>query len=89
VLKHQWLYLNQLDSVQMVRKLVAFYLDQHNTHLLHSAFQGQMPDEMYLGTGAHIPNQLKEERLAARQSRLETNRAMNCRKCEPLVSIGS
>ena len=89
MLKHQWLYLNQLDSVQMVRKLVAFYVDQHNTHLPHSAFQGQTPDEMYLGTGSHIPNQLKEERLVARQSRLETNRAMSCRKCEPLVSIGS
>ena len=38
VLKHQWLYLNSLDSVSTVTKLVAFYVDQHNTHLPHSAF---------------------------------------------------
>ena len=45
VLKHQWLYLNTLDTVTTVRKLVAFYIDQHNTHVPHSAFLGQIPDE--------------------------------------------
>jgi len=29
VLKHQWLYLNTLDTVTTVRKLVAFYIEQH------------------------------------------------------------
>ncbi|MBD3348188.1 MAG: hypothetical protein GF400_03195 [Candidatus Eisenbacteria bacterium] len=38
VLKHQWLYLNQLDSVAKVRHLVAFYVDQHNGLIPHSAF---------------------------------------------------
>ena len=33
VLKHQWLYLNTLNTIATVRKLVAFYIDQHNTHL--------------------------------------------------------
>jgi putative transposase len=55
VLKHQWLFLNTLDTVTTVRKLVAFYIDQHNTHLPHSAFRGQTPDEMYFGTGSKIP----------------------------------
>ena len=27
VLKHQWLYLNTLDTVTTVRKLVAFYIE--------------------------------------------------------------
>lgn len=67
VLKHHWLYLNQLDSAKNVTKLVAFYVEQHNSHLPHSAFQGQTPDEMYFGTGAHFPKQLEAARLAARQ----------------------
>jgi len=29
VLKHQWLFLNTLDSVQTVEKLVAFYVEEH------------------------------------------------------------
>ena len=36
VLKHQWLYLNTLDTVPTVRKLVAFYVHEHNTRLPHS-----------------------------------------------------
>ena len=31
VFKHQWLYLNTLDSIATVRKLIGFYVDQHNT----------------------------------------------------------
>ena len=89
VLKHQWLYLNQLDSIQTVRNLVSFYVEQHNTHLPHSAFEGQTPDEMYFGTGAHIPKTLEAARLAARKSRLEVNRALQCRTCESVVSVGS
>ena len=30
VLKHNWLFLNQLDTLATVTKLVAFYVDQHN-----------------------------------------------------------
>ena len=40
VLNHQWLYLNTLDSVASLRKLVAFYVNQHNKHLPHSASKG-------------------------------------------------
>src|SRR5262249_16697074 len=50
-LKHQWLFLHSLDSVTTVRRLVAFYVDEHNRVLPHSAFDGQTPDEMYFGTG--------------------------------------
>jgi len=46
-LKHQWLFLHPLDSVTTVRRLVAFYVDEHNRVLPHSAFRGQTPDEMY------------------------------------------
>ena len=65
VLKHQWLYLNTLDTVGTVEKLVAFYVHEHNTRLPHSAFRGQTPDEMYFQTGTSVPQELD----AARQAR--------------------
>jgi transposase InsO family protein len=88
VLKHQWLYLNTLDTVATVRKLVAFYVAQHNTHLPHSAFHGQTPDETYFGIGTDIPKQLEASRITARQSRLAANRAQSCQACRELVSKG-
>ena len=74
VLKHQWLYLNLLDGVRTVRKLVTFYVDEHNTCLPHSAFKGQTPDEMCFGTGDDVSRELEEERKAARTARMEENR---------------
>ena len=41
VIKHQWLFLNTLDTVASVRKLVTFYVQQHNSHLPHSASKGR------------------------------------------------
>jgi transposase InsO family protein len=89
VLKHQWLYLNSLDTVTTVRKLVAFYVEQHNCHLPHSAFRGQTPDKMYFGTGSSVPKQLEASRIAARRSRWQDNRAQTCRTCEKLTIISS
>ena len=57
-LKHQWLFLHSLDSITTVRRLVAFYVDEHNRVLPHSAFHGQTPDEMYFGTGQTVPADL-------------------------------
>ncbi len=65
-LKHQWLFLHQLDSVAKVRKLVDFYVEEHNARLPHSAFSGQTPDEMYFGTGGDVPAKLADARQAAR-----------------------
>jgi len=50
-LKHQWLFLHSLDNITTVRRLVAFYVDEHNRVLPHSAFRGQTPDEMSSGPG--------------------------------------
>jgi transposase InsO family protein len=80
-LKHQWLYLNSLDTVTTVRNLVSFYVAQHNTRLPHSAFKGQTPDEMYFGGGDHVPEELEEARSAARRARLKENRALSCGVC--------
>jgi putative transposase len=89
VLKHQWLYLNTLDTVSSVRKLVTFYVKEHNTRLSQSAFRGQTPLEMYFGTGNEIPGQLEMARRAARAARKEVNRNNSCPTCEPLTAISS
>lgn len=57
-LKHQWLFLHALDSPTTVRRLVEFYVNEHNRVLPHSAFRGQTPDEMYFGTGDAVPADL-------------------------------
>jgi transposase InsO family protein len=87
VIKHQWLFLNTLDTAASVRKLVAFYVDQHNSHLPHSAFHGQTPDEMYFGTGDDILKTLEEARLQARELRLNSNRERNCHVCLQSASV--
>lgn len=69
-LKHQWLFLNTLDSVETVEKLVRFYVTEHNERLPHSAFRGQTPDEMYFGKGDDVPDELESGREAARNERL-------------------
>jgi transposase InsO family protein len=43
VLKHNWLFLHPLDSVASVRKLVGFYVEEHNSSIPHSAFKGPTP----------------------------------------------
>ena len=88
-LKHQWLYLNTLDTVSRLEKLVTFYVDEHNMRLPHSAFRGQTPNEMYFGTGDRIPDELEAEKKVARQSRMKLNRATFCPKCLPFESIAS
>jgi putative transposase len=89
VLKHQWLFLNTLDTVRAVERLVAFYVQEHNTRLPHSAFHGQTPDEMYFGTGKSVPKQLATARQAARQARMEANRRTSCETCDRPTEVPS
>jgi hypothetical protein len=64
-MKHQWLFLNSLDSIERLRVLIQFFVEQHNTKMPHPAFSGQTPDEMYFGTAVDLP----------------ANRAMTCNQC--------
>jgi len=84
-LKHQWLFLRSLDCVTTVRRLVAFYVDQHNRVLPHSAFNGQTPDEMYFGSGHAAPADLQSRAAAARRTRVEANRSASCEICPSAV----
>jgi len=74
VLKHQWLYLNTLDSVAAVERLVAFYVTDHNEKLPHSALRGQTPAEMYFGKGRAVPAQLERRRTGAGSAGSESPR---------------
>jgi putative transposase len=80
-LKHQWLFLHSLDSVTTLRRLVAFYVEEHNRVLPHSAFRGQTPDEMYFGRGDGVPADLTARAAAARRARMEANRSAACGRC--------
>ncbi len=80
-LKHQWLYINPLDSLEAVRRLVEFYVASHNSEIPHSAFQGQTPDEIYFGRSYKIPETLDLARRQARALRLVSNRASTCAEC--------
>ncbi len=68
------------------RRLVAFYVGEHNTRLPHSAFRGETPEEMYFGTGKGVAAQLETGRNAARQTRFEANRKMSCETCGPAMA---
>jgi putative transposase len=80
-LKHQWLFLHSLDSLTTVRRLVEFYVQEHNRVLPHSAFRGQTPDEMYFGTGDTVPADLMARAAAAHRTRVEANRSAACGTC--------
>jgi hypothetical protein len=68
--------------VRALVKLVAFHVQQHNSVMPHSAFRGQTPDEVYFGTGDHVPDELAAARTKALQKRLAANRAQSCSTCE-------
>ena len=80
-LRHQWLYLNTLDTAAAVRRLVSFYVAEHNQVLPHSALNGRTPDEVYLGQAEDIPAKLAAARKVAREERLAANRALSCAAC--------
>jgi hypothetical protein len=81
-LKHQWLFLHALDSVTTVRRLVAFYVDEHN----RAAFGVSRPDagRDVLRHGRYGPANLTSGAAAARRARAEANRSAACVTCPSL-----
>jgi putative transposase len=80
-LRHQWLYLNTLDTAAAVRRLVAFYVQQFNEVLPHSSLNGRTPVEVYFGRAENIPAELAAARKVAREKRLQANRTLSCEAC--------
>ena len=71
------------DDIEAVRKLVEFYVHNHNAVMPHSAFRGQTPDEIYCGTGGNVTAELEAAAKVAQQRRLTANRAARCHRCVP------
>src|SRR5690606_33773908 len=86
-LKHQWLYLHQLDGIATVRRLVGFYVQQHNEVMPHSAFGGATPDEVYFERTHGVVEHLKAQRAEAQTVRLAMNRRAACSECSSSPSI--
>jgi putative transposase len=80
-LKHGWLYLHELESFAGLQRLIAFYVEQHNTVLPHAAFAGQTPEEMYFGRGNMVSGELATAHARARNARMASNRALSCDSC--------
>ena len=72
------------DSVAPVRRLVEFYVAEHNRVLPHSAFRGQTPDEMYFGIGDTVPADLRARAADAHRARVAANRSASCETCPSL-----
>jgi hypothetical protein len=85
--KHQWLFLHSLESVATIRRLLAFYVHEHNHVLPHSAIRGQTPDEMYFGTGNAVAADLTTRAIAARRARVAANRSASCKACPSLDAV--
>ena len=82
-LRHQWLYLHELDSMNTLRSLVDFYVTQHNNVMPHAAFNGATPDEVFSGTAGPVDARLVHARDQARRQRLQHNRSRSCEACAP------
>ena len=80
-LKHRWLFLHPLDNIATVKRLVEFYVTEHNERIPDAAFEGQTPDEVYFGRGDQIPGELAARRRDARRERVARNRAVACAAC--------
>lgn len=71
-------YLHSLDSATAVERLVAFYVEQHNSVMPHRLFDGRTPDEVHFGVATEMASELRERRRVARQERIATNRLITC-----------
>ncbi len=80
-LKHSWRYLHSPESSEGLRRLVDYYVRQHNEVIPHAAFEGQTPDEMYFGRGDPVVVKLAAARIKARDQRIEANRNAACGVC--------
>ena len=79
-LRHGWLYLNHLDTIGTLERLVRFYVEAHNA-TPHSSFRGPTPDELYHGKADKVVLDLAEAKNKAREARLAANRSSSCGAC--------
>ena len=88
-LRHRWLYLHSLDTLAELARLVAFYVQEHNSVMPHSAFFGQTPDEMYFRRNTNVVETFATARVVARAARITANRSASCGICQTSVDTNS
>jgi len=81
-LKHRYLFTILLSNFESLVKGTDFYLNESNTCIPHSALKGATPEEVITGIWTEEKiTELKEKIAAARQIRIETNKAVRCTPC--------
>jgi hypothetical protein len=67
-----------------IRRLVTFYVREHNHVLPHSAFGGKRRTRCTFAPERRVPGELTSRAAAARRARLEANRSALCTTCSSL-----
>ena len=81
-LKHRYLFTILLSNFESLVNGTDFYLNESNTCIPHSALKGSTPEEIITGIWTEEKiSELKEKITAARQLRIETNKAVRCTPC--------
>ena len=84
-MKHAWLFINRLDTFATVERLVAFYVEQHNSVMPHWTLKGRTSDEVFKGEAVDLPERLRAAHRDAIRARIEANRRLSCVTCEVLA----
>ena len=86
-IKHGYLFLQRLTSVESVTDHVTNYLVQHNDVMPHSALRGATPLEAITGLWSDASVlELQTKHSAAATARIETNLKSACLICEPSLA---
>ena len=80
-IKHAWLFINRLDTFATVERLVAFYVEQHNSVMPFHVLKGRTPDEVFKGA-VDLPERLREAHRDAIRDRVAANRRLSCDSCQ-------
>ena len=81
-MKHRYLYTILLSNFESLVKGTDFYLIESNIYIPHSALKGATPEEIIAGSWTEEKKtELKEKIIAARQLRIEINKAVRSSPC--------
>jgi hypothetical protein len=79
------IFLNCFDTDASVERLVAFYVEQHNTVMPYGALNGRTPDEVFRGEAADFLGRLPHAHRDAIRERIGANRRLSYESCEVLA----
>ena len=87
-LKHAWLFVHALPTVETVARLTAEYIRDHNQLIPHYALAGATPTEIFYGSwSAQTEESISRDAKAAIERRAKANRASECGRCLPTLEL--